>query len=155
MSSKKYTAEQLRVAREIVDQEEAIAAERERRQQQRRIRVVKEVSRSLSRSTTSESAMSPRTRKAFQRGLIGLIVFWAINGYFQLYEISSETSLYRSVLIWAIPISWLVIVWAVWHDNGKVQKKSDNKSGRYSAADYLLFVFVMVLLLGVLSIIGR
>lgn len=155
MSSKKYTAEQLRVAREIVDQEEAIAAERERRQQQRRNRVVKEVSRTLGRSTTSDSSMSLRTRKALQRGLIGLIVFWAINGYFRLSEISSETSLYRSVLVWAIPLSWLVIVWVVWHNNGKVRKKPDKKSGKYSGSDYLLFVVVIVLFFWVLTILGR
>jgi hypothetical protein len=104
------------MAREIVDQEEAVAAERKERQRQRRAAAtsaaVRIRSRRIPRSTVKNGTKS--INRPIIQSLVGLFVFWAINGSLRLYAMSSETSLYRTVLIWAIPLTWLGFVWLRW-----------------------------------------
>jgi hypothetical protein len=150
MSRRKYTEEQLKIAREIVDQEEAIAAERDARQRKRRSAVVKSVSTRVKKPPFLQGKKNERTRKALQRAAIGLGFFWFINWYFQLYAVSGETSLYRTVLIWAIPLCWLAVVGISWLDQGK----PDRKPGEYSAGDYAVFTVVGILVLVLFYVIG-
>lgn len=151
MPKRKYTEEQLRIAREIVDQDEAISAERNARLRNRRKAVVKSVSARVTKPSFLQGRKNERTKKALQRAVFGLGLFWVINGVFRLYEVSSATSLYRTVLIWAIPLIWLTAVWIAWLD----QAKPDRTPGEYSAGDYAVFTVVIIFILAVLSTIGR
>jgi len=132
MPNHRYTPEQLRIAREIVDQEEAVAAERKERQRQRRAAAasaaVRIRSRRIPRSTVKNETKS--INKPIIQSLVGLFVFWAINGSLRLYAMSSETSLYRTVLIWAIPLAWLGFVWLRWASESDKRYRPQPKPGQ-------------------------
>ena len=133
MVAKKFTKEQLKRAREIVDQEEAIEFERRRRETTRRKKsaamtgkltgpehsVALKPKRPTSKSgLSSGSADNLYPTKLLVRYIaFELLAFWLINGFFRLYASAGEGSLYRTTLIWAIPLliiaanlSWYVLV---------------------------------------------
>jgi hypothetical protein len=108
MATKKYTAAQLRKAREIIDQEEAIEYERERRTKLREARRDKD-----NRVAYTPKPISPPLKRSLILFFGGLFVMWAINGYFRLYAIASDDSLYRR-FFWVAPLLWAGIV-GLWH----------------------------------------
>ncbi len=121
MANKKYTAEQLRIAREIVDQEEAIEAERLRRGSMRRKASVKRVRKTVRELVPESPTFSPRDKSMIKKILIGVGVWWATNGLLGLYAISSPGGLYYHFW-WAIPLGWTlwwVYTWATPWDSEK------------------------------------
>ena len=128
MTTKRYTAAQLRKAREIIDQEEAIEYERERRAKLREARRDKE-----NRVAYTPKPIDPRLRKAIIQIVGGLFVMWAINGYFRLYAIASDDSLYRRVIVWAVPLLWVSVVglW-YWANNPSEPKPLTGQERRWA-----------------------
>lgn len=105
MANKKYTAAQLRAARKIIDQEEAIEYERERRTRLREARRDKE-----DRITYTPKPMNPRLKRSLSLLGGGLLVMWLINGFFGLYAVSGEDGLYRRVVVWLVPLLWTLVI---------------------------------------------
>ena len=114
MANKKYTAEQLRIAREIVDQEEAIEAERSRRGSTRRKASVKRVRKTVRELAPASPTFSPRDKSMLKKILLGVGVWWIANGLVGLYAISGPGGLYYHFW-WVIPLGWTlwwVYTWA-------------------------------------------
>lgn len=105
MATKKYTAAQIRKAREILDQEEAIEYERERRAKLRETRWDKE-----DRVSYTPKPMNPRLKKSLSLLGGGLLVMWLINGLLGLYAVSGEDGLYRRVFVWLVPLLWTLVI---------------------------------------------
>lgn len=114
MASKKYTAEQLRIAREIVDQEEAIKAERSRRGSVRRQASIKRARKTVRELAPASPIFSPRDKSMLKKILLGVGMWWIANGLLRLYAISSPGGLYYHFW-WVIPLGWTlwwVYTWA-------------------------------------------
>jgi hypothetical protein len=114
MANKKYTAEQLRIAREIVDQEEAIEAERSRRGSMRRKASVKRARKTVRELAPASPVFSPRDKLMLTRILLGVGAWFVANGLLGLYAMSSPGGLYYHYW-WAIPLGWTlwwVFTWA-------------------------------------------
>ena len=135
MATKKYTAAQIRKAREIIDQEEAIEYERERRAKLREARRDKE-----DRITYNPKPINPRLKRSLILFFGGLFVLWAINGYFGLTSVASEDSLYRRVIVWAVPLLWASVV-GLWYWVGdpptRVVVKRAKKSQLQQQRDFM------------------
>ena len=130
MATKKYTAAQLRKAREIIDQEEAIEYERERRTKLREVRRDKE-----NRVAYTPKPFNPGLKRSLTLFFGGLFVWWAINGIFRLYANAAEQSLYR-VLFWLFPLFWAGVV-GLWHwANNPSEPKNLTKEERIWAKEY-------------------
>lgn len=157
MTNKTYTAEQLRVAREIVDQEEAIEAERKRRRERQAAAPKPKIKASVTTKSKTGKVSNTRTKKAIQRSLIGLFVFWIINA--GLYPASGETSLYRKVLVWAVPLIWLFLVWLPVLDSGDRdvsqtiiatnRKRKSHKKQNEDTALVLITILVVIFMTGI------
>jgi len=109
MASKKYTAEQLRMAREIVDQEEAIEAERSRRETVKRKAVIKKARQAL----PAAPVLNGRDRTMLAALIAGPLVWLLVNGILRLYAISSPGGFYYHFWF-VIPLGWVVLTLAVW-----------------------------------------
>jgi len=110
MANKKYTAEQLRIAREIVDQEEAIEAERSRRGTVKRKAVIKKARKAL----PAAPILSGRDRTMLIRLVAGPLVWWLANGLLRLYAISGPGGLYYHFWF-VIPLGWVLGALWVWN----------------------------------------
>jgi hypothetical protein len=131
MATKKYTAAQLRKAREIIDQEEAIEYERERRAKLREARRDK-----VDRVIYTPKPINPRLRVALIQIAAGLFIWWFINGYFRLYAIASDDSFYRRVVVWAVPLFWVSLIGLSYWANNPSEPKNLTKEERRWAKEY-------------------
>jgi hypothetical protein len=138
MSSKKYTEEQLRIAREIVDQEEAIEVERKARAVARQkleaqakrekkaeaIARAKVAERLEKKKRNAKPKLEPRNSTQFKWLISGPIFFWILNASLGLFAMSGKDGLYYHFW-WFAPLLWVAIclwVWATPYDAKQVEK---------------------------------
>ena len=139
MASKKYTAEQLRMAREIVDQEEAIEAERSRRATVKRKAVIKKTRNAL----PAAPVLSGRDRTMLVALIAGPLVWWLVNGILRLYAISSPGGFYYHFWF-VIPLGWVVLTLAVWVTPYDKQDKPPFGGWLPSLVFFVLIVLLVV-----------
>jgi hypothetical protein len=138
-AKKKYTAEQLRIAREIVDQEEAIEAERTRRGTVKRKAVIKRARKVL----PARPIVSGRDRTMLIRLIAGPLAWWLVNGLLGLYSMSSPGGAYYHFWF-VIPLGWIAVTLAIW-STPYDEKERPRFTGWLTAGVLFLLVLLIAL----------
>ena len=138
-TNRKYTAEQLRIAREIVDQEEAIKAERMRRGTVKRKAAIKKARKAL----PAMPVLSGRDRTMLIRLIAGPLAWWLANGLLGLYAMSGPGGAYYHFWF-VIPLGWVAITLAVW-STPYDEKESPRFTGWLTVGVLFLLVLLIAL----------